>query len=167
VSTMSTHGAQGVAAGPGAAVVGTGVVGLATALGCAQSGVPVTLIGPCPVGPAGKPSGRTVALSPEAGRLPAEAGRQPGEGWDPRIYAISAASRELLERERVWPEASPPAVTRSRHAPSPSARAQIERQTATVHECRLPAWARAMVAAELAERERLEIRADLARAGLL
>jgi ubiquinone biosynthesis UbiH/UbiF/VisC/COQ6 family hydroxylase len=104
---MSTHGAQGVAAGPGAAVVGTSVVGLATALGCAQSGVPVTLIGPCPVGPAGKPSGRTVALSPEAGRLPAEAGRQPGEGWDPRIYAISAASRELLERERVWGQVDP------------------------------------------------------------
>ena len=50
---------------------------------------------------------------------------------------------------------------------SANARRRIERQTAGVHECRLPKWARDMVAEQLAERERLEIRSQLARAGLL
>ena len=36
-----------------------------------------------------------------------------------------------------------------------------------VHECRLPAWARALVAEQLADAERLEIRAELGAAGLL
>jgi ubiquinone biosynthesis UbiH/UbiF/VisC/COQ6 family hydroxylase len=68
------------------AVVGTGVVGLSAALGCAQRGIPVTLIGPAPAAAAMRP------VAPE----PA------GEHWDARIYALSPASVALLERQRVW-----------------------------------------------------------------
>jgi ubiquinone biosynthesis UbiH/UbiF/VisC/COQ6 family hydroxylase len=61
------------------AVVGTGVVGLAVALGCAQQGLPVTLIGP----------------------TPRPAGTDPSH-YDARIYAISQGSRALLADQRVW-----------------------------------------------------------------
>ena len=47
------------------------------------------------------------------------------------------------------------------------ARARIERQTACVRECRLPAWAQSVIAEHVAEWERLEIRSELERAGLL
>ena len=50
---------------------------------------------------------------------------------------------------------------------SPRLRAQIERQTAVVHQCRLPVWARALADPQHAEVERLEIRAELVAAGLL
>jgi 2-polyprenylphenol 6-hydroxylase len=62
------------------AVVGTGIVGLSTALGCAQRGLPVVLVGPAQ---------RAHAASP---------------GYDARIYAISPAARALLETQRVWPQ---------------------------------------------------------------
>ncbi len=64
------------------AVVGTGVVGLAAALGCAQQGLRVALIGPTP-------------------RLQAPA---PPVLFDARIYALAAASIELLESLRAWPQ---------------------------------------------------------------
>jgi ubiquinone biosynthesis UbiH/UbiF/VisC/COQ6 family hydroxylase len=72
------------AAGTGIAVVGTGVVGLATALGCAQLGIAVALIGPAP-------------RSGGAGELL----------FDPRIYAISQAARGLLTEQRVWSRVDP------------------------------------------------------------
>jgi 2-polyprenylphenol 6-hydroxylase len=64
------------------AVVGTGVVGLAAALGCAQLGLGVALIGPAP-------------------RLRVPTAEAP---FDPRIYALAAASIDLLEELRVWPQ---------------------------------------------------------------
>jgi 2-polyprenylphenol 6-hydroxylase len=64
------------------AVVGTGVVGLAAALGCAQLGLSVALIGPVP---------RLRIPTPEA-------------PFDPRIYALAAASIDLLEQLRAWPQ---------------------------------------------------------------
>jgi len=68
-------------------VVGTGVVGLATALGCAQRGLPVTLVGPVP---------RSTASA---------AGSATGSAlYDTRIYALSRAACELLENQRVWPQ---------------------------------------------------------------
>ncbi len=57
-------------------VVGRGAIGSACALGLIQAGLRVALVGP----PAAAP---------------------PGE-WDERIYAISPASRTLLEGLRVW-----------------------------------------------------------------
>lgn len=105
--TISTRSAQAGEA-RGVAVVGTGVVGLATALGCAQAGVRVDLIGPSPE-PAGKAAGRRVPLSAVAGRESGKGGPSLSgqEDWDPRIYAISSASRDLMVRERVWAQVEP------------------------------------------------------------
>jgi len=80
-----------MAADPGpfdVAVVGTGVVGLAAALGCAQQGLRVALIGPVP---------RLRVPTPEA-------------PFDPRIYALAGASIRLLEALRVWPQVDPERV---------------------------------------------------------
>lgn len=57
-------------------VVGRGAIGCATALGLAQAGLKVALVGP--------------VAAPDGGE------------WDSRIYALSPASRLLLERLRVW-----------------------------------------------------------------
>ena len=46
-------------------------------------------------------------------------------------------------------------------------RARIERQTAGVHDCQMPVWARQLVAEEVAELERQEIRGALLEAGIL
>jgi 2-octaprenylphenol hydroxylase len=70
------------------AVVGTGVVGLAAALGCAQQGLRVALIGPVP-----------------RLHLPT-----PDEPFDPRVYALAAASIQLLESVRVWAQVDPARV---------------------------------------------------------
>jgi len=75
-------------AGGHVAVVGTGVVGLSAALGCAQRGIGVTLLGPVPV------------AAPRPGS--AEAGVQDDVHWDARIYALSPATIDLLEHQRVW-----------------------------------------------------------------
>ena len=68
---------------------------------------------------------------------------------------------QLVERERVWPTAD--RKERCRRELSARERARIERQTAVVHECRLPRWARAL----MDETEREEIRSELTAAGLL
>ncbi|MEI8305343.1 MAG: FAD-dependent monooxygenase [Burkholderiales bacterium] len=73
---MPNTPASGTPAVSDVIVVGRGANGCAAALGLAQSGLRVTLVGPEP--------------APE----PAE--------WDPRIYALSPASRALLEQLRVW-----------------------------------------------------------------
>jgi hypothetical protein len=70
----------------------------------------------------------------------------------------------LLEREQVWP--APASASGRRKALSARQRARIERRTAAVHEGSVPRWARALAASE-AEELRLEIRGELARAGLL
>jgi hypothetical protein len=44
---------------------------------------------------------------------------------------------------------------------------RIERQTAVVHQCRVPAWARSLTDSQQADAERVEIRAELVAAGLL
>lgn len=67
------------------AVVGTGVVGLAAALGCAHQGLKVALIGPVP-------------------RLRVPTAEAP---FDPRIYALAGASIRLLEHIRAWPQVDP------------------------------------------------------------
>ena len=72
------------------AVVGTGVVGLAAALGCSQLGLRVVLIGPVP-------------------RLRVPSGDAP---FDPRVYALASASIDLLEQLRAWPQ-----IDRSRIQP--------------------------------------------------
>jgi len=70
------------------AVVGTGVVGLSAALGCAQRGIAVTLLGPVP----GSVSSAASAVVKPGGDAP----------WDARIYALAPATVGLLERQRVW-----------------------------------------------------------------
>ena len=81
------------------------------------------------------------------------------------IARVDGLPLTLLDREVVWPV---PNVVRERARlvlPA-NRRARIERQTAVVREARVPGWARAL-AAQQAEDERLEIRDELARAGLL
>lgn len=61
------------------AVIGRGAVGAATALGLARAGLRVATVGPAVATPGGAPG-----------------------AWDSRVYAISPASRSLLQRLRVW-----------------------------------------------------------------
>jgi len=63
------------------AIVGTGIPGLSAALGFAQQGLSVALIGP--------------RLKPQTATRSAP--------FDPRIYAVAPASVALLERLGVWP----------------------------------------------------------------
>ena len=77
------------------------------------------------------------------------------------IARVDGLPVSLLDRERVWPA---PRTVRELTARQ---RARIERQTACVRECRLPTWAQALIAEQAAESERLEIRSELERAGLL
>ena len=79
------------------------------------------------------------------------------------IARVDGLPVTLIDRERIWPPAAAP---RSRPALARSRR-RIERQTAVVHQCSAPASARYVIAEELAERERLEMRSELERAGLL
>jgi len=72
---------------------------------------------------------------------------------------------QLLERERVWPMAD--RKGRCRREFSARERARIARQTAVVHDCQMPIWARQLVAEEVAELERQEIRGALLEAGIL
>jgi hypothetical protein len=69
----------------------------------------------------------------------------------------------LVDPQVIWP-----APGNGRPGPlTPRRRAEVERRTAAVHECRLPASLRPLLEDQLAEAERLAVRADLARAGLL
>jgi len=87
----------------------------------------------------------------------------------PELLArVDGLPARLLERKRIFPVPAGANGSRSSRQRARAARRRIERQTAVVHECRLlPAWARAMVAEQAAEEERLAIRAELDRAGLL
>jgi len=68
---------------------------------------------------------------------------------------------QLVAPERVWPDPTIPA----RNGRVKARRERDARQTAVVAHARLPRWARQLLAVE--EQERLEIRAELAKAGLL
>jgi hypothetical protein len=72
---------------------------------------------------------------------------------------------QLLERERVWPMAN--TKGRCRRALSARERARIARQTAVVHDCQMPVWARQLMAEEVEELERQEIRGALLEAGIV
>lgn len=85
-ATRGPDGALACSAAQPIVVVGTGVVGLATALGCAQRGLHVKLVGPAP-----RLDGPT-AMGPADG----------GASYDARIYALSQGARNLLEAQRVW-----------------------------------------------------------------
>lgn len=69
-------------------VCGSGIAGMATALGLARRGFNVSLLGPAPARP---------ALGPD--------------DYHPRVYAISLASRQLLESLGVWQMMDPRRVT--------------------------------------------------------
>lgn len=69
-------------------VCGTGIAGLATALGLARSGFNAALLGPAPA------------------RLDLKA-----DEYHPRVYAMSVASRRLLESLGVWQMMDPRRVT--------------------------------------------------------
>lgn len=81
------------------------------------------------------------------------------------IARVDGLAVTLLDRQVVWPV--PGATARERGRVSAKRRARIERDTAGVHKCRLPRWARALAAEPAAEAERLAIRGELAQAGLL
>ena len=80
------------------------------------------------------------------------------------IARVDGLPVSLLERQVVWPAQD---SGRGRSGLSPRLRARIERQTAVVHQCRLPGWARALAEQQQADAERVEIRAELVAAGLL
>jgi hypothetical protein len=82
------------------------------------------------------------------------------------IARVDGLPVTLLDREVVWPLADRGRSNDRRVVPAKT-RARIERQTAVVHECRLPGWAQTLIAEQAAEFERLEIRSELSRAGLL
>ena len=71
------------------AVVGRGAIGAAAALGLAQSGLRVALLGRSDTAASAAPAGAPTR-------------------WDTRVFALSPASRALLQRLRVW-EAMPSA----------------------------------------------------------
>jgi len=78
---ISPGGSSAPAPGPvrgDVVVVGRGANGAAAALGLAQAGLRTVLVGPAP--------------APES-----------DTAWDARIFALSPASRALLEQLRVWP----------------------------------------------------------------
>jgi hypothetical protein len=78
---------------------------------------------------------------------------------------VDGLPAQLLERERVWTALERP--PRCRRELSARERARIERQTAVVHDCQMPVWARELMAEEVEELERQEIRGDLLEAGIL
>jgi hypothetical protein len=81
------------------------------------------------------------------------------------IARVDGLPVSLLDREVVWPAPDSPA--RDVRELTARQRARIERQTAGVRDCPLPAWAQALASQLVAERERLDIRSELERAGLL
>ena len=82
------------------------------------------------------------------------------------IARVDGLPVTLLDREVVWPVPSSSRAADRRRMPL-KRRTQVERQTAAVHQCSLPKWARELAAEQLAETERYAIRAELGRAGLL
>jgi len=79
----------------------------------------------------------------------------------PQLIARVDGLPQLVAPERVWPNLTIP----PNDAPGKARRERDARQSAVVAHARLPRWARNLIAVE--EQERLEIRAELANAGLL
>jgi len=102
---------------PQLAVVGTGIVGLSAALGCAQAGLSVALIGPAPRNADNDRAPLAIdsadALADASVNAPADARAEASAeaSYDARIYAIAPAARALLLAQRVWPQV-PAARTR-------------------------------------------------------
>jgi hypothetical protein len=85
----------------------------------------------------------------------------------PRLIArVDGLPVSLLDREVVW-TAPDSGRVRAGAGLSPRLRARIERESAGVHHCRLPAWATALADQQQADAEQFEIRAELVAAGLL
>jgi len=80
----------------------------------------------------------------------------------PQLIARVDGLPQLVAPERVWPDPMIPAKDARGLA---RRRERDARQSAVVAHARLPRWARNLIAVE--EQERLEIRAELANAGLL
>lgn len=76
---MTTQSSPAAPQAVDVAVIGTGLVGLAAALGFANQGASVALVGPTPALPA-----------------------IPAGGFDVRIYAIAPATQRLLADLRIW-----------------------------------------------------------------
>ena len=73
------------------AIIGAGLVGAAAALALGDSGLRVALI---------DPTGDTIVTVPDL--IDQGCDRSCDQGWDARVYAISPASRALLESLGVW-----------------------------------------------------------------
>ena len=71
---------------------------------------------------------------------------------------------QLIAPERVWPDPTIPAKNGRRQA---RWRERDACQAAVVQQARVPRWARQLLAVQEPDDERLEIRAELAEAGLL
>ena len=92
------------------AVVGRGAVGLAAALALSAPGRRVALIGPAPApaAPAAASPVSAAPLSPLSPRSSPTTGptddvvAPSGRPWDPRVFALSPASRTLLSRLGAW-----------------------------------------------------------------
>ena len=82
-----------------------------------------------------------------------------------QIARVDGLPVSLVRPERIWPVPGSPDGDGKRL--TAAQRARIARQTAVVHECRVPEWAQSMMAELFAEQERTEIRAELRQAGLL
>ncbi|MFA7665912.1 MAG: FAD-dependent monooxygenase [Burkholderiaceae bacterium] len=79
------------------AVVGRAAVGLAAALALARTGLRVALVGPVMPVAGAMPAGRAAMPAGSAG----QAGRD-ADDWDNRVFALSPASRRLLESLGAW-----------------------------------------------------------------
>lgn len=82
-------------------VVGAGIVGAVTALGCAQLGLKVALIGPVPPATTAPSDARTSGARTDART---DAPTSDARTFDARIYALAPATVALLQRLKVWPQ---------------------------------------------------------------
>lgn len=82
-----------------------------------------------------------------------------------QIARVDGLPMSLVRAQRVWPTPYPSELADG--LLSAAQRARIARQTAGVHQCRVPAWAQGLLAELVAEQERTEIRSELRQAGLL
>jgi 2-polyprenylphenol 6-hydroxylase len=87
------------------AVIGSGPVGAAMALAATQLGYRTACVSTSAVDPsASRDAEGTADSSSGIGALEAPSPEAPsqGQGWDPRIYALSISTRDLLTRLRIW-----------------------------------------------------------------
>jgi hypothetical protein len=99
------------------------------------------------------------------GRARPEHERQRRRGFAPVPESQSTPASGLLRG--LEGERQPGPAGGSRPELSARERARIERQTAVVHDCQMPVWARQLMAEEVEELERQEIRGALLKARIL